>query len=413
MNKKDVLEIKRRFKKDGNSFDHIAGCYVDAEKNKVVSFQEIFGNLEDDEMHKYLEIANKSLSGTIGNNLLCLEFPTDEVVEGSGGRHDLLMRLRASELKDEAVLNEFYDNVIENFSYVGNYLILLFHDNYDVPLKTTDNMTLDDSEEIYSYLLCAICPVNLSKAGLGYRQDENRIGALLRDWVVAPVDTAFIFPAFTDRSQDLTHIGVYAKNPKDPHKEFWESGLHVQSEYTATEKRLAFESMVGKSLGGDEEENKEQMLDVEEALNDFINARAERLPDEEPVILKAEDIPEIMTESGLSEQKATRIQERFASFFPEEEDAPLANDLLDTRALKNSELRSEKKALQRQVVELTSELKKAGVIAEEGKEVSVVVKVSQEKKAVVETAFVDGRKCLVIPLDEEDTATLNGEHLTF
>jgi hypothetical protein len=155
------------------------------------------------------------------------------------------------------------------------------------------------------------------------------------------------------------------------------------------------------------------MLDVEEALNDFINARAERLPDEEPVILKAEDIPEIMTESGLSEQKATRIQERFASFFPEEEDAPLASDLLDTCALKNSELRSEKKALQRQVVELTSELKKAGVIAEEGKEVSVVVKVSQEKKAVVETAFVDGRKCLVIPLDEEDTATLNGEHLTF
>ena len=181
MNKKDVLEIKRRFKKDGNSFDHIAGCYVDAEKNKVVSFQEIFGNLEDDEMHKYLEIANKSLSGTIGNNLLCLEFPTDEVVEGSGGRHDLLMRLRASELKDEAVLNEFYDNVIENFSFVGNYLILLFHDNYDIPLKTTDGMALDDSEEIYSYLLCAICPVNLSKAGLGYRQDQNRIGALLRD----------------------------------------------------------------------------------------------------------------------------------------------------------------------------------------------------------------------------------------
>ena len=323
------------------------------------------------------------------------------------------MRLRASELKDEAVLNEFYDNVIENFSFVGNYLILLFHDNYDIPLKTTDGMALDDSEEIYSYLLCAICPVNLSKAGLGYRQDQNRIGALLRDWVVAPVDTAFIFPAFSERSQDLTHIGVYTKNPKDPHKEFWESGLHVTSEYTATEKRMAFESMVGKSLGGDEEENKEQMLDVEEALNDFINARAEKLPEDEPVLIRGEDIPEIMTESGLPEQKAQRIRERFESFFPEEEDAPLASDLLDTRALKNSELRSEKKALQRQVVELTSELKKAGVIAEEGKEISVVVKVSPEKEAAVETAFVDGRKCLVIPLDEEDTATLNGESLRF
>ena len=178
MNKKDILELKRRFKKDACTFTRLCGCYVDADHNKVTSFGETFLNLEDEEFYKYLEIAKKIMSGTIGNNLLELEFPTAE--EAAGGRQQFLMGLRESALKNDDLMDAFYDLVIDSYDYVGNYLILVFHDAYDVMTKTSDNNKLDESEEVYEYLLCAICPVNLTKPGLGYREDENRIGPRIR-----------------------------------------------------------------------------------------------------------------------------------------------------------------------------------------------------------------------------------------
>ena len=175
MNKKDILELKRRFKKDACTFTRLCGCYVDADHNKVTSFGETFLNLEDEEFYKYLEIAKKIMSGTIGNNLLELEFPTAE--EAAGGRQQFLLGLRESALKNDDLMDAFYDLVIDSYDYVGNYLILVFHDAYDVMTKTSDNNKLDESEEVYEYLLCAICPVNLTKPGLGYREDENRVSA--------------------------------------------------------------------------------------------------------------------------------------------------------------------------------------------------------------------------------------------
>ena len=179
MNKKDILELKRRFKKDACTFTRLCGCYVDADRNKVTTFGETFLNLEDEEFYKYLEIAKKVMSGTIGNNILELEFPTAE--EAPGGRQQFLMGLRESALKNDDLMDTFYDLVIENYSYVGNYLILVFHDAYDVMTKTSDNNKLDESEEVYEYLLCAICPVTLTKPGLPrgrepYRAAHPRLG---------------------------------------------------------------------------------------------------------------------------------------------------------------------------------------------------------------------------------------------
>ena len=108
---KDILELKRRFKKDACTFTRLCGCYVDADRNKVTTFGETFLNLEDEEFYKYLEIAKKVMSGTIGNNILELEFPTAE--EAPGGRQQFLMGLRESALKNEDLMDTFYDLVIE------------------------------------------------------------------------------------------------------------------------------------------------------------------------------------------------------------------------------------------------------------------------------------------------------------
>lgn len=409
MNKKEVAEIKRRLKKESCTIQHMCGCYVDAEKNKLVTFSQKFLNLEEDEFYKYLEIAGKALSGTLGNNLLELEFPIDE--EAVGGRQQIVMALRASKLEDDALLDTYYDLIIDSYDYVGNYLITLYYDVYDVPLKGTDELAMDESDEVYEYLLCCICPVALSKPGLGYLEGEHRIGARIRDWVVGPTDTAFLFPAFNGRATDIHSTLVYTKNAKEPHAEFWANGLGCGTKRTATQKRDAFENMVVQTLGPDDEETKDTVLDVQQNLNDFILVEKEKVDKDEPILLDGEMITEILTDAGISEPKAEKITASYESFF--EDTLPDAQELLDAKAIKNNEVRVEKKQLQEKVVDLTKKLEDAGVITSDGTDIDVVVKVTPEKVEEIHTAFVDGKRCLVIPMKEDEEAKINGETMSF
>jgi hypothetical protein len=410
MNKREIAEIKRRFKKESCTFTKIAGCYVNSDKAKVTSFRNTFLNLEEDEFYKYLEIANKALSGKPGNNLIELPFPLD--AEAEGGAQALLMELRKTRLEDDDVLNRFYDRVIESYDKVENYIILLFHDAYDVPVKTSDNLALDDSEEVYEYIICAICPVDLSKPGLGYQEDENRIGAVKRNWVVGATESAFTFPCFTDRSTDLHAVMCYTKDAKMPHTELWEEVLSCKAVYTATQKKTAFNNIVTESLGDPTDDDViDTVIDVQSHINSFVEQQKEVLEKDQPVLMGKEDLTPILENSGIEEPIANQIVEKCNSFF--EEDFPTAEDILDTKVLKDNSLRMEKNELQEQVVELHHKLREAGISDEEGNEVSVIVKVPDDKEAEVTATFVDGRRCLVIPLDGNEETTINGKHKIF
>lgn len=409
MNKKEVAELKRRFKKESCTIQRMCGCYVDADKHKLLSFSQNFLNLEEDEFYKFLEIATKSLSGTLGNHLLELEFPMEE--EKVGGRQQILMALRACKLEDENLLETFYDLVIDTYDYIGNYLITLYYDVYDVPMKGTDELSMDESDEAYEYLLCCICPVALSKPGLGYLQEENRIGARIRDWVVGATETAFLFPTFNNRSTDIHNTLVYTKNPKEPHQEFWENGLGCASKHTSTQKRTAFENMVIQSFGAQDDQRQEALLDVQQNLNDYILLEEEKITDDEPILLDGDTVLELLTDSGFTEQKADSVKTSYERFF--EDTLPDAKELLDTKAIKNNEVRIEKKHLQEKVVDLTKKLEDAGVITKEGEEIDVIVKVRPEKVEEITTAFVDGKRCLVIPIKEDEEARINGETTSF
>ena len=118
MKKRDVLELKKRFKKEGCTIRRMAGCYVDANREKVLKLNETFLNLDEEEFYKFLEIAKKTMAGTIGNNILELDFPLDE--EAPGGKQQYLYGLRASGLENEDLLDRLYDLIIENYQYVGN-----------------------------------------------------------------------------------------------------------------------------------------------------------------------------------------------------------------------------------------------------------------------------------------------------
>ena len=427
MNKKEVLELKRRFKKEAATFTRVCGCYVDGNHNKVCKFGNTFLNLEEDEFYKYLEIANKALSGTIGNNLLELKFPIEE--EEVGGRQHILMALRASKLEDENLLDTFYDLVIDTYDHAGNYLIVLFHDAYDVMSRTSDNNNLDESEEVYEYLICAICPVDLSKPGLGFLEDEHRIGPRVRDWVVGAVDTAFLFPAFNDRSTDIHSTLFYTKNTKEPHSEYMANGLGCGIERTATEQKMAFHSIVRNVLGAEDEHTDDVLLDLQQNLSDMIDEYAETHDDEEDVfLLDKEVVTKLLADSEISEEKAAKIEQSVDEAFGEK--PPAAENVIDSKALVQNELRVEKMALEDQVGTLTVQLnEKDEALAErtsqliekqeeidnyiaETKTYDVVLRVKPEKASQIKSQVINGQKCLVIPMGEDEHATINGVNTT-
>lgn len=427
MNKKEVLELKRRFKKEAATFTRVCGCYVDGNHNKVCKFGNTFLNLEEDEFYKYLEIANKALSGTIGNNLLELKFPIEE--EEVGGRQHILMALRASKLEDENLLDTFYDLVIDTYDHAGNYLIVLFHDAYDVMSRTSDNNNLDESEEVYEYLICAICPVDLSKPGLGFLEEEHRIGPRVRDWVVGAVDTAFLFPAFNDRSTDIHSTLFYTKNTKEPHSEFMANGLGCGIESTATEQKMAFHSIVRNVLGAEDEHTDDVLLDLQQNLSDMIDEYAETHDDDEDVfLLDKEVVTKLLADSEISEEKAAKIEKSVDEAFGEK--PPAAENVIDSKALVQNELRVEKMALEDQVGTLTVQLnEKDEALAErtsqliekqeeidnyiaETKTYDVVLRVKPEKASQIKSQVINGQKCLVIPMDEDEHATINGVNTT-
>lgn len=427
MNKKEVLELKRRFKKEAATFTRVCGCYVDGNHNKVCKFGNTFLNLEEDEVYKYLEIANKALSGTIGNNLLELKFPIEE--EEVGGRQHILMALRASKLEDENLLDTFYDLVIDTYDHAGNYLIVLFHDAYDVMSRTSDNNNLDESEEVYEYLICAICPVDLSKPGLGFLEEEHRIGPRVRDWVVGAVDTAFLFPAFNDRSTDIHSTLFYTKNTKEPHSEFMANGLGCGIERTATEQKMAFHSIVRNVLGAEDEHTDDVLLDLQQNLSDMIDEYAETHDDDEDVfLLDKEVVTKLLADSEISEEKAAKIEKSVDEAFGEK--PPAAENVIDSKALVQNELRVEKMALEDQVGTLTVQLnEKDEALAErtsqliekqeeidnyiaETKTYDVVLRVKPEKASQIKSQVINGQKCLVIPMGEDEHATINGVNTT-
>lgn len=424
MNKKDTLELKNRLKKTGCTFTKMCGCYVNSDKEILVNFQETFLNLEEEEFYKYLELAKKVLSGSVGNNLIELNFPLAE--EEQNGKQQFLMGLRESKLKNEGLLNTFYQLVIDSYDYSGNYLILVFHDAYDVMTKTSDQAKLDESEEVYEYLLCAICPVTLSKPGLGYLEDMNKIGPRNRDWIVTVPETGFIFPAFTERSTDIHSAMFYTKNPLEPHRELAELVLGCPAKATAAEQKNTFHSIIKNAIN-DSEQTSKVISEIQESLSMIAEeqAAAAEEPDE-PVLLTSESVQEILTESGLSEDITQKIQLTYEETFSEE--PPAVEYLLDKKILTENEKNKTNKALVEQIQILQGKLEEATKAPiptvswdldeasdspltegqDSNQDYAVLLQVKEDKVPQITYQTIDGRKCIIIPMDNDEHAKVNG-----
>lgn len=434
MRKKDILELKKRFKKDHCTFTKMCGCYVNGEKNILLKFRETFLNLEEDDYFKYLEIAKKVLSGTIENNILEINFELNE--EHVNEKQLEFMKLKNSQLKDDLLLDDFYNSIINNYDYEGNFLILIFHDAYDIITKTKDNAKLDESEEVYEYILCAICPVELSKAGLRYFEEENSIKSRTRDWVVEAPSNGFVFPAFINRTTDVNSIMYYTKNAKDTHPELMENVLGCPSKQTNTEKKETFNDILRDALGPDEKKSDHFFMEIQESLNNKIEEHNIIHEDSEtPIFLTDEVIQDILNESGVPDEITTKIEKSYAESFGDT--PPVADILIDNKALAAKAQKKKEEMLEKQVRILENKLERvtqdnslnteAAVevdsnnlieenenntfndnLSEVDNNYDIVLQVKPEKVSKIKSEIINGQKCIIIPVDEDEHTNVNG-----
>lgn len=362
MNKKEVLEIRKQFTPANCAITRIAGCYVDHEKNKKMESKSAFLSLPEEEAFKYFDIFKKTLSGTMGKNMLNMEFPIDQ--EMPGGTQEFLMKLKASKLEDDMLLEEFYDKVIATYEYAENYYIILIHAMYDVPGRSSDNMEMfDASDEVYGYLVCSICPVSLSKAGLSYNAESNCIQDRIRDWVVDMPDKGFLFPAFNDRSTDIHGVLYYTKKSEDLQPELIEQLLGAKMPMSANTQKETFQMLIEDTLG--EDGDYETIRNIHDTLNDMIEEHKE---EQEPLQLDKTDVRKVFEKSGVSSEKMECFDQNY------EETAGEKTSLLATNITETKKFQIETP--------------------------DIVIKVNPERADLIETRVIDGRQCLVIAVDD-------------
>ena len=362
MNKKEVLEIRKQFTPANCAITRIAGCYVDHEKNKKMESKSAFLSLPEEEAFKYFDIFKKTLSGTMGKNMLNMEFPIDQ--EMPGETQEFLMKLKASKLEDDMLLEEFYDKVIATYEYAENYYIILIHAMYDVPGRSSDNLEMfDASDEVYEYLVCSICPVSLSKAGLSYNAESNCIQDRIRDWVVDMPDKGFLFPAFNDRSTDIHGVLYYTKKSEDLQPELIEQLLGARMPMSANTQKETFQMLIEDTLG--EDGDYETIRNIHDTLNDMIEEHKE---EPEPLQLDKTDVRKVFEKSGVSSEKMECFDQNY------EETAGEKTSLLATNITETKKFQIETP--------------------------DIVIKVNPERADLIETRVIDGRQCLVIAVDD-------------
>ena len=370
MNKKEISEIKKLFANENSVISTICGCYVDGDKNKKSMMREAFLSLPQDEMHKYMAIFRKCMTGTLGRNILNMEF-ADAATEVTVSQQKL-MDMRDSELKDDAVLETFYDEIIANYNTADNYLILLVYGVYDVPGRTSDGIEMEDaSDEIYRHILCCICPVKLSKPGLSYNSEQNGFHERIRDWVVDMPAMGFLYPAFNERSADVNSILYYSSKAEELKFDFVETVLGCTLPMTAGGQKETFQAIIQDTLG--DECEFEVVKEIHEQLTELIE---EKKDDETPLELGRKEVVNLLAASGVDNRKIEELENNFEEAAGGSMTQPLlASNVASTRKF-------------------------------EIKTPDVVVQVKPDRTDLVETRMIDNVPYLLITLS--DSVQVNG-----
>lgn len=374
MNDKEIGEIRRHLRRDRSNITAIYGCYVNDNKEIITEFRQSTGIMPENESDKYFALLRRTLSGSIGKNLIDITFKTSQVADSP--EHKLLMGLRESKCTDEELRGEFFKKVIDTVVMEGNYLILLTCDSYDVPFKSKDDsFQKDNSDEVYTYILCTVCPVKQTKSNLHYVPEEKLFHDGAMNQMVSAPTLGFLFPAFDDRSTNIYNALYYTKDIRNAQEAFISALFNTPVPKPAMEQKQTFEALLTTALG------EECSMDVVQTVHDQLCQRIElhkesKVPD--PLMVSKEDVKDVLSSCGVSEQSLSKFSVDYDEAFGFEADLHPKN-IIDNKHF-------------------------------EVKTPDVVIKVDPTRSDLIETRVIGGVKYILICADEE--VEVNGVNIT-
>jgi len=375
MNEKEIGEIRRRVRRDRSNMTAIYGCYVNSQKEIVSEFKKSTGLMPENEAEKYFGLLKRTLSGGIGKNLLDISFRTAQVADSP--EHKLLMNLRSTGLKDENLRMSLYEKIIPAVDLDDSFLILLGCDSYDVPFKSKDGENqADASNETYTYLQCAICPVKLAKPSLRYDGESKEFQDGGADNVVSAPEMGFLFPAFDDRATNIYNALFYTHSPKVSHQSLVEALFQVQPPKPAAEQKKSFEALLTTSIA--DECSLEVVQTVHEQLRQCIDMHKEsKVAD--PLLISKEQVKDALNSCGVSQAHIAKFSVEYDEVFGFEAELHPKNIINNRQFLINTP--------------------------------DVSIKVNPERSDLIETRIIGGVKYILICADEN--VEVNGVNIHF
>lgn len=365
MNQKELNEIRRRIAPGKNNIGRLYGCYVNYNKEIIAKFEESMGLMPEIELEKFVGLFRGALGGTLGKNLLTLQFSNTQITDGE--EHRILNELRRNGCGDEEMRNKLFDKIIAGLETEEmNWVILIAADSYDVPKKTKNDDILDDgSETVFNYMICAICPVKDGKAELGYFANESAFRSYAAKATIANPVSGFLFPCFDGRAANIYNALFYTRDVKIMPQGIIENVFGTAVPLSSAEQRDAFQAVLAESL------EDECSFDVVQAVHEQLRekmAQHKESRDPEPLDITPRDVGVILENTGVPGEKVQAFQQKCS----EEFGAGAAFNPINIINASKFEL-------------LTPQVK---------------ISVDPQFSYMVETRVIDGKKYVMIPADE-------------
>lgn len=361
MNERELREIKRRFRPDRSNIPSIVGCFVNSSGQIISRFSQSVLLTENDESEQLLSVMKKTLSGSLGTNLLDIEFSTADV--SNKDEHKLLMTLRDTHLKNDDVLTSFYNKVAESVHLDSNYVILLANDIYDV--YTKENNEESGSSTVFSYVICSICPLKDIDNGLSFRESDKLFHSVSASSLLTRPMLGFMFPAFDDRAANIYHSLFYTKDISSTHPEFVEKIFGKQAPMPPKVQKSSFDYCLKSALG--EECSFETVRSVHAQIAEMIEEHKElKIP--EPLTITKATVKSVLENCGADESTVELVGQKMDESFGA-----------------NAELRP-KNIINTRTMEI--------------KIPDISIKVKPEKQDLISTQVIGGKKYILIEATE-------------
>ena len=369
MNDKELREVRKRFRPDQNNISHIRGCFVNEKKEIVTEFNESLALCPQEETESLLAIMKKTLSGSLGTNLIDLKFRTEQVRESD--EHALLMALKRSELSDDDAVHELFFRIKENVTLGGNYVILLAFDKYDYFEYGKDGEKNEDSFGVYNFFVCSICPIKHMKSAVSFHAYDNTFHTLSSDSLIGAPELGFIFPAFEDRKENIYGSLYYTHDITKNHTDFVKRIFDLELPMPAAVQKETFDECLSETMSGGCDF--ELLCSVQEQISEMIEEHKEE-KSAEPLRVSKNEIKNTLKYCGIEEEKLEEFDKLYDEQFGEKTEVAPQN-IVDVKKL-------------------------------EVKMPDVTIKVNPKRRDLVYTQIINGAKYILIKADEN--VSVNG-----